>query len=1206
MKLRFLLIVIFVMPFFNLFGQNEHGDFIYRASNVHAGNKVRVTFTNYSMFGSKRGDQSVAYAGEWPIGSGKVQLGNTSPYVMSEIKIPVDTVDGKIIYEALTPVIFAEGWDPNRFSHDSLGRFQGFEPLPGFLNISQKEKDPKHAIAMSHQAMTWPAFWPDKMTDPNDPGWKNAWNGYFGKDQKNADEESYFVMDDYQYDKLIRGFHLPRPVPAEPARGGLGLRMAVRGLQWSNPDAEDVIFWLYEIRNFGSLSLDKTVFGANVGASNGNLVSGGGSDNDDDAAAFYREHSLAVNRDQDNIGVGGYTPVPWVGFAFLESPGNPYDGIDNDGDGIIGTGKMITKDDFYRFYTVGDAIVTIDYDNDFRRTLTSMPPEGITFTRNGEKFVMKPNAPLVELPRNGIDDNLNGLIDEADGAVTQDSVEYYLYIRSDFNKRDYMAVDYFTGQGLDNKLIDERRDDAIDNDGDWDPQYDDVGQDGKPGTGDFGEGDGVPTTGTNDLPGEPNLDRVDVDESDQIGLTSFKFYKYGTLEYSNDDQMWDFSRPGYFDKGTLTRADWDYVFSSGYFPLKKDQKEFFSMALIYGADEIDILKNKKTVQDIYNTNYNFAIAPVKPKVTAVAGDGKITLTWDSKAEESFDRFLKVYDFEGYKIYKASHYDFGDAGSISDGLGYERFKKPLAIYDKMDGVYGYFPKDFGTGSLFNLGNESGLTHTFVDEDVINGVRYYYAVTAFDKGDADKNIGPSECTMFVSVDQTGKITMGENVVSAVAQAPAAGYEAADFDVKPTIEGGAITNGFVGVNLLYPDSLVNGDEYELQFMDQSMDSVDNDFNKKIDKDDPNEILPTNTTAFILKNLTQSTVIDTVWIKEYQKLSADSSVLVRNLYEDADRDPNTLTKIMGGMEIFVKNPAGGVISNEKEGILKGKKWSSSIDPKSLSTYDLQFSLFDLGGYVPGTPYPRNYEIVFSNDIIDTSEALSVPIAGSTGANKLPATPVNFKVYDKVTKEEVHFAMFESKPAPAKGRTAPKGIFSAQDRIVFFETLPNNKTLITYQILNNSDVDTTFFNHYGRFLGTGDTLSLHTDMPFSASTRFKFKVRGQRINNQVAKNSLAKISVVPNPYVVTSMYEPHSPYSSGRGPRQVQFINLPDKCTIRIFALDGTLVRQLDHNTTMSNGSEPWDLMTKENMDVAYGVYIYHIDAPGVGEHVGRLLLIK
>ena len=46
-----------------------------------------------------------------------------------------------------------------------------------------------------------------------------------------------------------------------------------------------------------------------------------------------------------------------------------------------------------------------------------------------------------------------------------------------------------------------------------------MGIDGLAGSGDLGENDGIPTSGAGtDLPGEPNIDKTDIDESDQIGL----------------------------------------------------------------------------------------------------------------------------------------------------------------------------------------------------------------------------------------------------------------------------------------------------------------------------------------------------------------------------------------------------------------------------------------------------------------------------------------------------------------------------------------------------------------------------------------------------------------------------------------------------------------------------------------------------------------
>jgi hypothetical protein len=43
-----------------------------------------------------------------------------------------------------------------------------------------------------------------------------------------------------------------------------------------------------------------------------------------------------------------------------------------------------------------------------------------------------------------------------------------------------------------------------------------------------------------------------------------------------------------------------------------------------------------------------------------------------------------------------------------------------------------------------------------------------------------------------------------------------------------------------------------------------------------------------------------------------------------------------------------------------------------------------------------------------------------------------------------------------------------------------------------------------------------------------------------------------------------------------------------------------------MRDGSEEWNLQNRDNMEVAYGVYVYHIDAPGIGEHIGKIMLIK
>jgi hypothetical protein len=73
-----------------------------------------------------------------------------------------------------------------------------------------------------------------------------------------------------------------------------------------------------------------------------------------------------------------------------------------------------------------------------------------------------------------------------------------------------------------------------------------------------------------------------------------------------------------------------------------------------------------------------------------------------------------------------------------------------------------------------------------------------------------------------------------------------------------------------------------------------------------------------------------------------------------------------------------------------------------------------------------------------------------------------------------------------------------------------------------------------------------------------------------------------------------------------VYFENLPSRCTIRIYSLSGDPVRTLEHDSGIANGREYWNLLNRDGFSVSYGLYIAHIDAPGVGEKIIKFALIK
>ena len=55
---------------------------------------------------------------------------------------------------------------------------------------------------------------------------------------------------------------------------------------------------------------------------------------------------------------------------------------------------------------------------------------------------------------------------------------------------------------------------------------------------------------------------------------------------------------------------------------------------------------------------------------------------------------------------------------------------------------------------------------------------------------------------------------------------------------------------------------------------------------------------------------------------------------------------------------------------------------------------------------------------------------------------------------------------------------------------------------------------------------------------------------------------------------------------------------------MHGDLVQTLEHDGS-NDGYVPWDLRTKDNLDVAPGLYVFHVDG-GVGENIGKFAIIK
>ncbi len=1224
---KLLLLIVFISICSVSFAQHtpskERSVFEYRRQAQMEGNQVRTSIFNHGQTGRETGDVPISEQTpyEWPKNSGKVYLALTGIFVGGEV------VDNNGNTQKIIDVM--------NYRNSDQGASWNFEPIPGYYNESIPLDD--QTIANSVDENTWPAFWPDKMNDSLDAGWSGSWNGFFGKNIFNADQEIFYKSGDDLYSRYNHYF----PDSTDLTRKGLGIILDVRVMAWSQILVEDVVYIIHNVTNDGTKDLDKV----GVTIWHADFVGGNG-DSQDDISEFILLEDIAWSRDSDHTApTFGTDPVGIVGVAFLETPGNALDRIDNDGDGeengpivssdlLVGEGDLPDSDPKRTDGIDNNGNGLIDENQShapFQDQLGVGYADGIDANSNAEdnspvvtssmvsnaqsdtwkRWPPNPeNDPvqdslvhllMVESDDEGfafkdnIDNNDNGEINGP--TITQSMIDaastdapYYRYTISgtdlilyDVKQEDLGkiyadgidnngngAIDENIDEGID-EMIDESRENGIDDDGDWNPLTDDVGLDGVAGTGDTGEDDGQPTGARNGLPGEPNVDATDVSETDQIGITNAQYLPAGGLNINSDPTMWfDFMIPGkFYDPQLVIAGEYDLFVSSSFFPLRSGQTEPISIAVILGNGPVpdpdgairkqNVLKKRLRAQETYNNDYQFANAPLTPTLTAVPGNNRVTLYWDDVAERSFDSYINNIggngnDFEGYRIYRTSDPAFEDLYNVTDAYGTLVFKTPIKQFD-LDDNYSGIDSAGLDGAHFDLGNNTGLQHVWIDSTAKNGFSYYYALTSYDFGYPIGNITPTECPIFISLKGDGSVELGVNVVKVTPEAPAAGYVPASVSNIELIEG--TTTGKIEYEIVDATKIQENNVYYITF------------------DDTLIITPGVADTLTTLNFTLvDSTIDSVLI--------DSST---NVFDHEYEHPLT-----HGFRLKLTNEESVQINTSKS------KWNN---PDSIPRFI--FEKFTRSGGFKGVERPNDYRIVFGDVGIDTS------ISTTIGSYTSSPIPVNFSVFNISEQRYIDFAFLEVDTQFGEvGELSSSG--ALKDRILFMEPNAQDSLIWTWWFYLEKGIDDTNLTAHPpyRIPTTADTAFVFLRKPYLSSDVFRFVTSAEKIDRKLAKSDLDKIKVVPNPYVATARWEPANPYNSGRGPRSLHFTHLPAECTIRIFTINGELVDKIEHNTDISDGAAHWDMLTKDNLSISYGIYIFHIDAPGIGEKMGKFAVIK
>ena len=125
---------------------------------------------------------------------------------------------------------------------------------------------------------------------------------------------------------------------------------------------------------------------------------------------------------------------------------------------------------------------------------------------------------------------------------------------------------------------------------------------------------------------------------------------------------------------------------------------------------------------------------------------------------------------------------------------------------------------------------------------------------------------------------------------------------------------------------------------------------------------------------------------------------------------------------------------------------------------------------------------------------------------------------------------------------------------------------------------------------------------------QYQFSTEGMgAIHDDVttASSGCEEIRAVPNPYYAYSAYE------TSQIDNRIKITNLPNNCTVSIYTLSGALIRRFDRaiadNTSPGgptdvpnlDNSISWNLKNAKNIPIASGLYLIHVEAPGVCEKV-------
>ncbi len=632
-------------------------------------------------------------------------------------------------------------------------------------------------------------------------------------------------------------------------------------------------------------------------------------------------------------------------------------------------------------------------------------------------------------------------------------------------------------------------------------------------------------------------------------------------------------------------ADRRLMLSSGPFSMAPGDSQEVVVGMVVGQSvnrlaSIALMKFfDQSAQSAFDLNFNVPPPPDPPAVTVTPEDGAVLLTWDSHAE-SYN--VPQYRFEGYAVYQ-------DASASKNGPF-----TPIATFDFNDGITTVLDDLFDEQSYIALpkvsarGNDGGIKYQLrVISDAVrggplyNGTPYYFTVRSYSVSpNVTPHVKESADTIRTVVPQTppGDVDLASTAITA---GPTYGqYNTALPPTKDSVQvvvvdpNQVLTASYrVGYK---PDASGTPTWYLTRTVGAATDTVVNNWTNFADD-------------------AQHPIVDGLLVRD---LGTISRALNSVDYVDVGPNPPGLVPDAGiGAPFWDPLGTGGGSD------YAANNFGSALDPADGSKFnnvEIRFTGGPAGQkayrYLRCNCSPRTYlfqdyvDVPFTVWDVDNNRQLNVGF--------LENFPNANGVWDPDTLDD-----FGGPPNDDRQFIQVyASTYSATAQTIYTTTYPDwlndvGNIDLQYYVWPRATTTPLTIDNGDKFVFTMVISVFGQPSTETANDYVTFSTQGaNRSSTALAKGELDRCKAVPNPYFA------HSAYEKDQFNRVVKFTHLPQRCTLRLFNLAGDLVRTIVKDDGTSQVS--WNLETNSGLPVGSGIYVFHVDAPGIGTKVGKVAI--